>query len=102
MSKLPSFENCPQCLVVGDVMLDRYWFGDVRTHFTRGAGAGAQGWARRRTSRRCCKRGAEYRGTQRTTARCCLWLERMTKRATCLEKIAEQSTTGSECFVAPR
>ncbi|MEI7841995.1 MAG: D-glycero-beta-D-manno-heptose-7-phosphate kinase [Gallionellaceae bacterium] len=28
MSQLPSFENA-RVLVVGDVMLDRYWFGDV-------------------------------------------------------------------------
>ena len=28
MSVLPSFEKA-RILVVGDVMLDRYWFGDV-------------------------------------------------------------------------
>jgi rfaE bifunctional protein kinase chain/domain len=29
MSKLPQFQKTPRLLVVGDVMLDRYWFGEV-------------------------------------------------------------------------
>lgn len=29
MSKLPQFQRMPRLLVVGDVMLDRYWFGEV-------------------------------------------------------------------------
>jgi rfaE bifunctional protein kinase chain/domain len=29
MSSLPQFQKTPRLLVVGDVMLDRYWFGEV-------------------------------------------------------------------------
>lgn len=29
MSNLPQFQKTPRLLVVGDVMLDRYWFGEV-------------------------------------------------------------------------
>ncbi|HEX7650830.1 MAG TPA: D-glycero-beta-D-manno-heptose-7-phosphate kinase [Noviherbaspirillum sp.] len=29
MSKMPQFQKKPHLLVVGDVMLDRYWFGEV-------------------------------------------------------------------------
>ena len=29
MTELPDFSRC-KLLVVGDVMLDRYWFGDVK------------------------------------------------------------------------
>ncbi len=36
-------------LVVGDVMLDRYWFGEVEPHLARGAGAGGEGRARARS-----------------------------------------------------
>ena len=52
---LPEFERAG-VLVVGDVMLDRYWYGP-----TRSPGAGGEGGKYRRTSWRRGKRSDEHR-----------------------------------------
>ena len=58
-------------LVVGDVMLDRYWFGDVEPHLARGAGAGREVQAQRGAPGRRGQRRAQCRSARRARRRCC-------------------------------
>ena len=58
-------------LVVGDVMLDRYWFGDVEPHLARGAGAGR---ARRRAPRSARAAPPTWRATSTALGGACTLL----------------------------
>ncbi len=64
---LPEFERAG-VLVVGDVMLDRYWYGPT-SRISRKPGAGGEGGKYRRTSRRRGKRSDEHRLPGRRRAR---------------------------------